>query len=90
MREARLPGRPVPCRLFPRYGAQSKHEQDPEAGHFQFPVSQSLFSVFFSYFSPQNPLTPTPLPCGNLFSTILFPVTYNKSIACIFALLTNQ
>ena len=49
-----------------------------------------FFCSIFSVSSPKFGLPPTPLACGNLFSTILFLVTCKKSITCIFDLLTNQ
>ena len=54
---------------------------------FSAPSPESL-APFIPCFFSQNSFTTHPPPCGNHFLTLLFFVTYNKSIACIFLLLT--
>jgi hypothetical protein len=56
------------------------------------PFSYSLFPVFrplFPVSSPKFGLPPTPPACGNHFLINLFLVTYTKSIAYIFSMLTK-
>jgi len=50
------------CRLFPRFGAQSKHEQGPEDGYFLFPARWPRFTGLFLLFFAKKSGYPHPPP----------------------------
>jgi len=57
------------------------------------PYSYSLLRIscsIFALYSPKSVRPPTPPYLWKSFLAILFLVTYIISIACIFAMLTNQ